>query len=134
MFRRLASLVALALILGGTLAATSIAGGKVGIAATSVPTKIVAGQPSDLVFSIRYPNGQPVTNAAPIVYARQGKTRVEIAALATKQAGEYVAHMTLPAKGEWAFEIDSKICGNVCKLSPVTAMAAVVPVKSSKAN
>jgi hypothetical protein len=134
MFRRLASLVTLALILAGALVSTVFAGGRVDIAATSVPTKIVAGQPADLVFSIRYPNGNPVTGAAPIVCARQGKAKVEVAAVATKLAGEYVAHMNLPNQGQWAFEIDSKICGNVCKLSPVTALAAMTPAKSSKTN
>src|SRR5258705_3915911 len=118
MFRRLGSLVALALILAGMLVSTVLAGGKVDIAATSVPTKIVAGQPADLAFMIRYPNGNPVTGATPVVYARQGRTRVEVAATATKLAGENVAHMNLPNQGQWAFEIDSTICGNACKLSP----------------
>lgn len=134
MTRRLVSLVALALITAGALASTVVAGGRVDIAATSVPTKIVAGQPADLMFSIRYPNGQPVTGAAPIVYARSGKTRVEVAAVATKQAGSYVAHLNLPSQGQWSFEIDSKICGNTCKLSPVTALAAVAPAKGTKTN
>ena len=134
MFRRLVSPVALALILAGALSTTALAGGRVDIAATSVPTKIVAGQPSDLVFSIRYPNGQPVKNATPVVIARCGKAKVEVAAVATKQAGSYVAHMNLPNQGQWQFVIDSKICGNTCTLSPVTALAAVEPIKSSKPN
>lgn len=134
MTRRLAPLAVLALITAAALATSSLAGGRVDIAATSVPTKIVAGQASDLVFSMRYPNGNPVTGAAPVVYARQGKTKIEVAAIATKQAGSYVAHMSLPNTGQWAFEIDSKICGNVCKLSPVMAVVAVAPEKSSKTN
>jgi hypothetical protein len=125
MIRRLVPLAALALIAAGALATTAVAGGRVDIAATSVPAKIVAGQPADLTFSIRYPNGEPVTGATPVVYARNGKTRVDVAAVATKQAGSYVAHMILPNQGQWSFEIDSKICGNTCTLSPMTALAAV---------
>jgi len=134
MFRRLASLIALALVLSAALTTAARAGGRVYIAATSVPTRIVAGQPSELAFTIRYPNGEPVTGAAPVVYARSGKTKVEVAAVATKKAGSYVALMNLPAKGEWSFEIDSKICGNTCKLSSVTALAAATPAKNTKTN
>jgi hypothetical protein len=134
MFRRLASLVAFALILAGALASTSLAGGRVDIAATSVPTRIVAGQPADLMFSMRYPGGEPVNHAAPVVYARNGKTTITVAAVAVKRDGYYVAHLNLPNQGQWSFEIDSKICGNVCKLSPVMALAAATPAKNTKAN
>jgi hypothetical protein len=134
MFRRLTSLVALALITSGALATASLAGGHVDIAATSVPRKIIAGQPAELTFSIRYPNGQAVRNAAPVVLARCGKEQVAFAAVATNKAGHYVASMTLPRQGEWLFVIDSKICGNTCTLSPMTALAAVTPAKSAKPN
>ena len=134
MFRRLVSLTALALVLAGALATAAVAGGRVDIAATSVPTKIVAGQPSELAFTIQWPNGEPVSNAKPVVYARSGKTKLEVAAVATKKAGSYVAVMNLPAKGQWSFEIDSKICGNTCKLSPVMALAAATPAKNTKTN
>ena len=134
MTRRLSSLVAFALILSGALVTTALAGGHVDIAATRVPAKIVAGQPAELAFSIRYPDGQPVRNAAPVVIARCGKTKVEVAAVATRQAGTYVARMNLPSQGQWQFVIDSKICGNTCTLSPMTALAAVTPEKSSKTN
>jgi len=134
MFRRLVSLAAFALILVGALDTAALAGGRVDIAATSVPTKIVAGQPSELAFTIRYPDGEPVTGAAPIVYARCGKAKVEVAAVATKKAGSYVALMNLPNQGQWSFEIDSKICGNTCKLSPVMALAAAPPARNTKTN
>ena len=134
MFRRLVSLTALALVLAGALATAAVAGGRVDIAATSVPTRIVAGQPSEVAFSIRYPDGTPVTGAAPVVYARCGKTRLVVPAVAAKKAGAYVAQMNLPNQGQWSFEIDSKICGNTCKLSPVMALAAATPAKNTKTN
>jgi len=134
MFRRLVSLTALALVLAGAFTTVALAGGRVDIAATSVPTKIVAGQPSDLMFSIRYPNGEPVNHASPIVYATQGKTKIAVQAVAVKRDGYYVAHLNLPNQGQWSFEIDSQICGNTCKLSPVMALAAATPAKSTKTN
>ena len=134
MFRRLVSLTALALILAGALATAALAGGRVDIAATSVPTKIVAGQPSELAFTIQWPNGEPVTNAKPVVYARCGKTRLEVAAVATRKAGAYVAQLALPNQGQWSFEIDSKICGNTCKVSSQMTLAAATPAKSAKSN
>ena len=134
MFRRLVSLTALALVLAGALATVALAGGRVDIAATSVPTKIVAGQASDLMFSIRYPNGEPVNHASPVVYASQGKTKITVPAVAVKKDGYYVAHLNLPNQGQWSFEMDSKICGNVCKVSSVMTLAAATPAKNAKSN
>jgi len=129
MFRTFGSLAVLAATLA--IATAAFAGGRVDIHPGVVPSKLTARQSFDVPFTMQYPNGTPVKNAKPVVIARCGTVTVESAAKAGTVAGTYVAHVTLPNQGAWAFEIDSKICGNKCALAPANVMAAnVAPAKS----
>jgi hypothetical protein len=128
MFRAIGSLAALALALSLTTAA--VAGGRVDIHPGAVPAQITAGHVFEIPFTMLYPDGSPVKNAAPILVARCGDAKVETTAKPGTVSGAYVARVTLPKQGAWTFEIDSKICGNKCALAPATVMAAMVPAKS----
>lgn len=116
-----ALLAALAL---ASFAPVAVAGGHVDIKASALPAKIEAGKSLPVTFAIRWPNGEPVSDARPVVVAKLGRDRVEVAARPTKRAGEYLAEVTLPREGAWSFVVDSKICGNTCTLSPVMALAS----------
>ena len=127
MFRRFASIlaVALAALAIASLAPAANAGGHVDIKASAMPANIEAGKTVPVTFTIAWPGGEPVSNAHPIVVAKLGNRRLEVAARRTKRSGEYIADVKLPAQGAWTFVVDSKICGNTCTLSPVMAVAAV---------
>ncbi len=112
-------------LLGITLvAAAAFAGGHVDIKPSTFPGSLRAGKAIDVAFAMYYPNGEPVKNAHPVVWARCGDQQLEFKARPAKAAGSYVAAVKVPKEGTWAFMIDSRVCGNTCTLSKNTTVLA----------
>lgn len=123
MNRRLLSSVVLALAV--TAPGFALAGGHVDIKAVSLPREVAVGKAVPVSFTVTYPNGDPCPAAKPVVRLRSGRTQREFPAVATREPGAYLASVKLPRQGEWSVLVDAGYCGNTCKLSPVTAVAAV---------
>jgi len=123
MNRRLLSSVVLALAVA--VPGIALTGGYVDIKAASLPREVAVGRVVPVAFTVTYPNGDPCPAARPVVRLSSGRTQREFAAVATKDPGAYLAHVKLPREGEWSVVIDARYCTNICKLAPVTAVAAV---------
>lgn len=119
-----------ALVLGSLLgvalfAGAALAGGHVDIKPSGTfPASLTAGKSVEVAFAIKYPNGKPVKNAKPLVWAGRGEQQISFMARPGKAAGSYVATVVVPEAGNWAFMIDAGICGNTCTLSKNTAVLA----------
>lgn len=115
----LGSLLGLSLI-----ASAALAGGHVDIKPSAFPASLTAGKAVNVAFAMQYPNGKPVKNAKPLVWAGRGEQQISFMARPGKAAGSYVATVVVPEAGNWAFMIDAGICGNTCTLSKNTAVLA----------
>ena len=123
MLKRLVSLAALCAALI-SLASLASAGGHVDIKTSALPSRIVAGTPVAVAFTVTYPNGQPVSRIKPLVIATLGDQKVVVNAKPTKSAGGYSAQLTLPSDGDWKIVVDSQYCNNTATMQAVKVLAA----------
>ncbi|MCI0437744.1 MAG: hypothetical protein L0177_01275 [Chloroflexi bacterium] len=83
------------------------AGGWVVITLDSLPEEVIAGKPVSIGFTVRT-HGQTLTSdLSPTIVAtnaRSGET-LEFTATSDGKAGHYVANITLPTAGDWAWQI-----------------------------
>ena len=124
MIRRTIAALCFAAAIVGVVATSAVAGGRVDLKGASVPKKFEAGRSVPVAFTLEWPNGEPVRDANPLVRMSSGRREIEVRAHETKTPGRYMANVTVPAAGNWAVLVESKICNNAWKVDQVTAVAA----------
>jgi mono/diheme cytochrome c family protein len=105
----------------------AFAGGWATITVKELPEYVVAGQPTELAFTIRQHGVSPLDELAPVIEAKNGKGAVKAAARPGRGAGEYEAALTLPDAGEWKVTIHSGFGDSKLTLMPVRAFAKGAP-------
>ncbi|HLF29112.1 MAG TPA: hypothetical protein VJG32_22520 [Anaerolineae bacterium] len=108
MLRRSALSVVLALLVALALALPAFAGGVVVSVDQPPPPDIGAGEPFTVGFTvISAHDGSPESGLEPTITTTNPNTKEKITVTARREgaAGHYVATLTLPAEGEWNWEI-----------------------------
>jgi mono/diheme cytochrome c family protein len=101
-------------------------GGWAAITVQDLPDYVVAGQPVTLSFIVRQHGVSKLSGLKPRVEARAtgGGTTAEAAAAPGREAGQYVATLTLPRAGAWRITIHSGFGNSQVTLLPLQAIAA----------
>jgi hypothetical protein len=114
--------------LHGVLAAGAVAitaafasGGWATITVEDLPDAIVAGEATQLAFTIRQHGVEPMSDRKPVVEWSQGSIRERVSARREGAAGRYVARMVAPRLGEWTVVIDSDYHESRVTLLPLLA-------------
>lgn len=131
----LAILMGLALMVAGS---SVYAGGWSVVTLDSDMPQVEAGVPFSFGFVVRQHGKTPMGGLAPKVEAWSSsvKERIRTTAKPEGKTGHYVATLTLPAAGEWRWQIEA--FGPIATMSPLVvaapaAKAAVVAAPAAKA-
>ena len=112
MHKKLSLIIGLLLILGLFANASSVrAGGWAALTMTELPTEIVADEPFTVEFLLlqhgQTPmSGNDVFTEITAVHATSGE-QLSFAPESGKEPGTFVATLTLPAAGEWQWEVEA---------------------------
>jgi len=121
MKRRLkASLFATLVLAPLTLASV---GGWATITVKDLPDYVVAGQPTELAFTIRQHGVTPMDELAPVIEAKSSTGEAKVKARPGRAPGEYHATVTLSEPGDWKLTIHSGFGESRLTLMPVRALA-----------
>ena len=114
----------IALVLAGILltAATMLAGGWAVITLENLPDVLPAGKAVPLMFTVRQHGTHPLPGLSPRGVATAGAAQVSAGAVPTHKAGQYVANVTLPHKGDWSVTIHSGFGNSKLILLPLTVV------------
>ena len=82
-------------------------GGWAVISVQNLPNSIVAGQPTNLTFSVRQHGEDLLTGLKPTVTGVSGKNEFTGRAVETNKAGYYTVTLNPAQTGEWTFTIRS---------------------------
>ena len=100
-------------------------GGWAAVTVQDLPDYVVAGQPVTLTFTVRQ---HGVTKLSGLkggkVQAQAGDLSFEAAATPGREAGQYVAALTLPRAGEWTITVFSGFGNGRVTLLPLRAIPA----------
>ncbi len=99
-------------------------GGWAAITVQDLPDYVVAGQPVTLTFTVRQHGVTKLSGLQPRVEARATGLTTEGAAAPGREAGQYVATLTLPRAGEWTITIHSGFGNSQVTLLPLPAIVA----------
>ncbi len=108
-------------------------GGWAAITVQDLPDYVVAGQPVTLTFMVRQHGVSKLSGLKPRVEARAtgagggGGTTAEAPAAPGREAGQYVATLTLPRAGAWRITIHSGFGNSQVTLLPLPVIAAGSP-------
>lgn len=102
-------------------------GGWATVTVEDVPDYVEAGKPLPLKFMIRQHGVTPLNGIHPTIEARSGGNAARAAAEPGKEAGQYVAALTLREPGEWTITINSGFGNSKLTLLPIRAIAAGSP-------
>lgn len=112
------------------------AGGWAVVTLEELPAQVIAGQPFTVQFSVRQHGQSLLPGLSPTVTAERADTgeRVKAPATETRQPGFYQASITLPASGQWHWEIDAFAAAHTMPPLTVTASpAAITPSAAATA-
>lgn len=112
------------------------AGGWAVVTLEELPAQVTAGQPFTVQFSVRQHGQSLLPGLSPTVTAERADTgeRVKAPATETGQPGFYQASITLPASGQWHWEIDAFAAAHTMPPLTVTAgPAAITPSAAATA-
>src|SRR4051794_29882219 len=99
MSRRLLPLFAVALSAVAASAFTYGRGGWAVITVEDLPEHLVAGKPVELSFLVRQHGVTLLSGLRPTVFAKSGKTEVQVSANPGKKLGSYSASLVVPGTG-----------------------------------
>lgn len=103
-------------------------GGWATITLDVLPSRLVAGQPVQMVFLVKQHGKTPLDGLKPTVAINSGGPVTRVAALPGKSKGQYIASVTFPAAGKWNVTIHSGFAESKITLNPLTvAQAGVGP-------
>jgi len=103
--------------------ATMNAGGWAVVTVDDLPSRVEAGKPLALTFTVRQHGVTPTPGLKPMVDAVSGGARVTASAAAAQKDGQYAATITLPSAGKWVVTINSGFVDSKLTLLPLTAIA-----------
>jgi cytochrome c2 len=131
--RSLLSVVALLAV----CTSVAVAGGWAVITLDNFPTQVTAGQELSIGFTVRQ-HGQTLrSDLKPIVRFEQAATKDSLQVTAQREGaeGHYVAVATLPAAGEWNWQVDIEQFGMLTQPMPaLTVQAAPAKATLTKAE
>lgn len=87
-----------------------LAGGWVAVMLDALPSDVRAEQTLDVGFTVRQHAFRPVSDAQPVVFARNEETGASLQFKAEQEgpAGHYVVRVTFPNAGSWEWGVDPK--------------------------
>ena len=118
---------ALAALLAALPALWAFGGGWAVVTVEHLPEYAVTGQPLTLTFTVRQHGEEPMSGLKPRLEARFDGREVSALAAPTREAGQYVASLTLPSPGDWRFKIGSGYGQSGLTLMPVRTVAPGAP-------
>jgi hypothetical protein len=89
-----------------SVASVASAGGWAVTTLDSLSGTFVAGQTYRIGFVMRQHGVTPFSGATPAIVVTRGATQLEFAARAEGVPGHYVADVTFPSDGDWAWSVD----------------------------
>jgi mono/diheme cytochrome c family protein len=116
--------IALAALLLALPVLWAFGGGWAVVTLESLPEYAVAGQPLTLTFTVRQHGEEPINGLRARVDARLDGREVSALATPTREAGQYVASLTLPGPGDWRIRIGSGFGNSALNLKPLRTIAA----------
>ena len=114
---------ALSLALAAPLIA-AYAGGWATVSVENLPDYIVAGQPTNLTFSVRQHGDNYLSDLSPSIVATSGKDEFQARAVETNKPGFYTVTLRPPQAGDWTVTINSGFGKSRLKLLPIAAVAS----------
>jgi cytochrome c553 len=113
---------ALALALATPLIA-AWAGGWATVSVENLPDYIVAGQPTNLTFSVRQHGDNYLSDLSPTIVATSGKDEFVARAVETNRPGFYTVTLRPQQAGDWTITINSGFGKSKLTLMPMAAVA-----------
>jgi mono/diheme cytochrome c family protein len=101
----------------------AFAGGWATITVRDLPDYVVAGQPTELAFTIRQHGVEPMNDLVPVIDAVSQAGEKRFKAKRGRGPGEYVVAVTLPDAGDWKLVINSGFGDSKLPLMPVRSIA-----------
>jgi mono/diheme cytochrome c family protein len=102
---------------------TYAAGGWAIITVDDLPEYLVAGQPTEISFTVRQHGLGLLSGLAPSVEAKSGGKKAAVNAVAGTGSGRYTVQLTVPQPGEWTITIRSGFGPIHSTLLPLQAIA-----------
>jgi len=99
-------------------------GGWATITVETLPDYLIAGQPTNLTFSLRQHGMQLLTDRSPTVEARSDDGEFTARAVQTNKPGYYTATLTPPKTGNWTVTIKSGFGNSNVTLMPIAAVSS----------
>jgi mono/diheme cytochrome c family protein len=107
MFSRIRTALGLALLIA-LLALPVYAGGWAVITLDALPSKVTAGEPLIVGFTVLQHGRTPMTNLRPTITARQSlNEKLAVSAEMQGEPGHYMAELTFPTEGHWEWSIQA---------------------------
>ena len=112
------------LLLGAILipALPRLSGGWAVITVSEVPDYVVAGEETQVEFSVRQHGQNLLAGLQASVEAKSGRTRVESRARPGNGAGTYLATLRVPSEGDWTITVNSGFGNSRTTLVPIRAV------------
>ena len=128
---------ALILAVAVPLIAAAHMGGWATVTVENLPDALVAGQPTNMTFSVRQHGEDLLHGLNPVVVGVSGKNEFKAGAVETNKAGYYTVTLNTAQTGDWTFTIRSGFGTGAgegkLKLMPIAALASNVrPVALSQ--
>lgn len=100
------------------------AGGWATVTLENLPEYLVAGQPTNVTFSVRQHGRDLLGQLKPTIDGQSGKLLFKTGAVATNRTGYYTATLNVPQPGDWTLTVNSGF-GAVSKVTllPIPAVA-----------
>ena len=118
------SLLAMTLVLVAVPALVSAAGGWAIITVDDLPEYLVAGEPTEIAFTIRQHGLVALDRLSPSVEAKSGWKKATVQAVRGNVPGRYTARVMVPETGDWTLTIQSGFGPSHSKLLPITAVGS----------
>lgn len=130
------SLLSMLLVLFVVPAFAFAAGGWAIITVDDLPEYLVAGQPTEISFTVRQHGMGLLDGLNPSVEAKGGGKKTTVNTMPGKGSGRYTAQLSVPQPGEWKITIQSGFGPSHSSLLPIQAIArgAAAPAPMSAAD
>jgi cytochrome c2 len=102
----------------------AIAGGWATITVETLPDYLIAGQPTNITFSVRQHGMNLLPGRSPTIEARSGDSEYNARAVQTNRPGYYTATVTPPKAGNWTLTIKSGFGASNVTLMPIAAVSS----------
>jgi hypothetical protein len=111
-------------------------GGWATITVQTLPDYLIAGQPTNLTFSVRQHGMSLLTDRSPSIEARSDDAEFTARAVQTNKPGYYTATLTPSKTGNWTITIKSGFGNSNVTLMPIAAVGSAgrTPVVLSEAE